>query len=67
MATISKQQLKEEIDHLDNQYLELVYKILRQFPHDTSENVHSISLQGSVLHYIDQTEPVALNDWEVFK
>jgi len=30
MATISKQQLKEEIDHLDNQYLELVYKILRQ-------------------------------------
>lgn len=31
--TIAKTQLKQEIDQLDDRYLELVYKILRQFPH----------------------------------
>jgi hypothetical protein len=27
-----KEQLKHEIDHLDEHYLELLYKIVRQFP-----------------------------------
>ena len=31
--TIAKTQLKQEIDCLDDQYVELVYKILCQFPH----------------------------------
>ncbi len=31
--TIAKLQLKQEIDRLDEQYLELIYNILRQFPH----------------------------------
>ena len=30
---IAKTQLKQETEQLDNQYVELVYKILRQFPH----------------------------------
>ncbi|MFK5968641.1 MAG: hypothetical protein QM487_00750 [Candidatus Marithrix sp.] len=30
---IAKEQLKQEIDYLDDQYLELIYNILRQFPH----------------------------------
>jgi hypothetical protein len=30
---IAKTQLKQEIDQLDDRYVELVYKILRQFPH----------------------------------
>ena len=28
-----KEQLKTEIDYLDERYLELLYKITRQFPH----------------------------------
>ncbi len=28
-----KEQLKDEIDHLDEHYLELLHKIIRQFPH----------------------------------
>jgi len=32
IANLSKVLLKQEIDRLDDQYLELVYKILRQFP-----------------------------------
>jgi len=28
-----KEQLKMEIDRLDERYLELVYKVVRQFPH----------------------------------
>lgn len=32
IANLSKALLKQEIDRLDDQYLELVYKILRQFP-----------------------------------
>ena len=31
--TIAKLQLKQEIDRLDEQYLELIYNILRQFPY----------------------------------
>ncbi len=30
---IAKNLLKPEIDRLDERYLELVYKIIRQFPH----------------------------------
>ena len=30
---IAKDLLKTEIDRLDDRYLELVYKIIRQFPH----------------------------------
>ena len=30
---IAKTQLKQEIDQLDDRYVELVYKIPRQFPH----------------------------------
>jgi hypothetical protein len=30
---ISREQLKTEIDQLDNEYLELAYQVIRQFPH----------------------------------
>jgi hypothetical protein len=33
MNTVTKSILKREIDQLDDGYLELVYNILRQFPH----------------------------------
>jgi hypothetical protein len=43
MNAISKQQLKQEIDRLDSQYLELAYKILRQFPrHEPSVSTDAI-------------------------
>lgn len=61
MTIISKQLLQQEIDRLDSQYLELIYKILQQFPHE--QTVERISLNGSVLHYITPTEPVAVDDW----
>jgi hypothetical protein len=39
-----KEQLKTEIDRLDDQYLDLLYKIIRQFPHDSKAN--SIATTG---------------------
>jgi hypothetical protein len=30
---ITKEHLKEEIDQLDEHYLELVFRLLQQFPH----------------------------------
>ena len=33
MQTISREQLKAEIDQLDSDYLGLVYRVIRQFPH----------------------------------
>jgi hypothetical protein len=33
MHTISREQLKAEIDQLDGDYLGLVYRVIRQFPH----------------------------------
>jgi len=65
MTIISKQMLKQEIDRLDTQYLELVYKILQQFPHD--QTVEKISLHGSVLRYIAQIEPIAVDDLDVLQ
>jgi Fe2+ or Zn2+ uptake regulation protein len=65
MPIISKQLLKEEIDRLDNQHLELVYKILQQFPHEPI--VERISLRNSVLHYTAPTEPVAIDDWDALQ
>ena len=32
-----KEQLKSEIDHLDEHYLELLFNIVRQFPHTVEE------------------------------
>ena len=60
MTVISKQMLKQEIDRLDSDYLELVYKILQQFPHDpTSEKT---SLSGSE---IQEKEEVTSSNPEV--
>ncbi|MCP4697534.1 MAG: hypothetical protein GY862_11875 [Gammaproteobacteria bacterium] len=36
MQIINREQLKLEIDQLDGAYLELLYKIIRQFPHAAS-------------------------------
>jgi len=50
--TIAKTQLKQEIDRLDDQYVELVYKILCQFPHlsdTTPSQVITEPLQKSSL------------------
>lgn len=33
MESITREQLKQEIDTLDAAYLGLVYRVLRQFPH----------------------------------
>jgi hypothetical protein len=69
MMSISKMQLKQTIDQLDNRYLELAYKILQQFPQISDRDVLSeeIPLEGSVLRYSDPTEPVAINDWNVLQ
>jgi hypothetical protein len=33
METIDREKLKAEIDQLDSAYLDLAYRIIRQFPH----------------------------------
>jgi Fe2+ or Zn2+ uptake regulation protein len=65
MTVISKQMLKQEIDRLDPQHLELVYKILQQFPH--AQAIEKISLRDSVLRYVAPTEPIAVEDWDVLQ
>jgi len=35
METIDREKLKAEIDQLDGAYLDLAYRIIRQFPHRT--------------------------------
>jgi Fe2+ or Zn2+ uptake regulation protein len=65
MTVISKQMLKQEIDRLDPQHLELVYKILQQFPH--VQAIEKISLRDSVLRYVAPTEPIAVEDWDVLQ
>jgi len=56
--TITKLQLKQEIDYLDEQYVELAYRILRQFPH-LSHTVKKSSLIDtlSTLEEIDEEFP----------
>nr|VFJ67427.1 MAG: hypothetical protein BECKDK2373C_GA0170839_11656 [Candidatus Kentron sp. DK] len=34
---IAREQLKTEIDRLDNRYLELAFNIIRQFPHTSPD------------------------------
>ncbi|MBK1703891.1 hypothetical protein CKO40_04855 [Halochromatium glycolicum] len=36
MQTVSREQLKAEIDQLDSEYLGLAYRVIRQFPHRPS-------------------------------
>lgn len=40
-----KEQLKTEIDRLDDQYLDLLYKIIRQFPQTPETNTIKVTGQ----------------------
>ncbi len=72
MITISKQQLKQEIENLDSRYLELVYNILRQFPHDKPKPVTrrkpsaKIAGKGRILGDIMSPVSVA-EDWDALR
>ena len=33
MGSVSREQLRQEVDQLDSAYIELAYRVLRQFPH----------------------------------
>jgi len=59
---IARAQLKQEIDRLDQQYLELVYQFLRQFstsPNTTPSGVNQSSLLKvlATLEEIDEEFP----------
>jgi hypothetical protein len=43
-ATISKEDLKHEIEEVDENYLELVLRLLKQFPHRQKTNAEPIKL-----------------------
>lgn len=59
-----RDQLKLEIDHLDEQYLDLAYKVIHQFPH----NVHKVKKQtqseyiASLFQKIADTGGSGIND-----
>jgi len=35
---ITKEELKQEIEQLDDNYLDLVFRLLQQFPHQKNHN-----------------------------
>jgi hypothetical protein len=49
MTTISREQLKSDIDTLDSEYLDLAYRIIRQLPHvaEAAEVAEDVAGQGS--------------------
>jgi len=72
MLAISRQQLKQEIDNLDPQYLDLVYNILRQFPHGEQkkpmENRPSPKIAGKGRILGDIMSPVVdPEDWNALQ
>jgi len=44
---ITKEDLKQEIEQLDTNYLELVYRLLQQFPHKQNTQVKVSPLDSS--------------------
>ena len=44
LATITKDDLKHEIEELDENYLELVLRLLKQFPHRPKTKAEPIKL-----------------------
>lgn len=76
MQTISKSQFKSQALH----FLRLIEKskqplilthngkpVAKVIPYQEDPEAILKSLQGTVLHYEDPTEPVGLEDWEVLK
>lgn len=59
---IARIELKQEIDRLDEQYLELVYNILRQFPQSQKEKpiIQKFSLLN-ILATLEEVEDVFPN------
>jgi hypothetical protein len=45
---ITKEDLKQEIEQLDSAYLELVFKLLQQFPHQKKSKPDALSSSRSI-------------------
>jgi hypothetical protein len=45
---ITKEDLKQEIEQLDSAYLELVFKLLQQFPHQQKSKPNALSSSRSI-------------------
>lgn len=45
---ITKEDLKQEIEQLDSAYLELVFKLLQQFPHQHNPRPDALSSSRSI-------------------
>jgi hypothetical protein len=45
---ITKEDLKQEIEQLDSAYLELVFKLLQQFPHHQNPRPDALSSSRSI-------------------
>lgn len=45
---ITKEDLKQEIEQLDSAYLELVFKLLQQFPHQQKSKPDALSSSRSI-------------------
>jgi hypothetical protein len=45
---ITKEDLKQEIEQLDSAYLELVFKLLQQFPHHHNPRPDALSSSRSI-------------------
>jgi len=64
---ISKEDLKQEIEQLDSYYLDLVFRLLKQFPHqkNTQSKVNPLDFSRPI-HYkgIENTDDLAFTNIE---
>ena len=64
---ITKEDLKQEIERLDSGYLELVFNLLKQFPHQSKPDPSPIEYTGTKTNKIaqllaSQQDSLFLND-----
>lgn len=56
--------LKQEIEFLDENYLELVYKIVRQFPHRAKQTAEPITRDNAAALFADFAQDPVIGMWQ---
>jgi hypothetical protein len=62
---LTKEDLKHEIDQLDDSYLDLIFRLLQQFPHKTQNKLNPLNCSHPI-YYPDNeiSDGTALTDIE---
>jgi len=57
MKMVTQEDLKQEIEQLDPAYLELVFKLLQQFPHNQKSKPDALSYSRAIDYAIEGDAP----------